>query len=722
MTTTTTFPCPNCSTTLESSLLACTSCGLRLVGPQASRLWQVNQQLTALRAESDHLIQALLAPPGPADTSAYAVGPYPAVHRGPQQRQPRAQLSGQQLLLGLGALLLLSAALFFVLVVWFVVGLAGQAAIMVAMTATAVAGSVVATKRRLPAAAETAAVIAAGLLTLDLAAAHWLNLAGLGDLAADAYSTGAGLLGGALLLGFDRLVPRRSDGETLRRVLVYRPAGTVMLAVAGWSATSALDPGDLAIVGLTLVLAAASGAGAFAAYRLDVRVPGLRMPWSALPFVVSAVLALATHALSGLAVGYDTSTPVAEVYAAFALLLVIPVAALVAARTIDLVRVGAIAWLVPVVGIPVIDAPRLALVAAAVVLSVVLTISATDRLVLPRRQWATAVTVVARAAQPVLFLLVLALSEEGAATGRLLMAGTDDAGIAQWWVPVVPAVAWAVPAVVAAVRTRSVLWVGLAETAVLAAAFTALRDSDAVVWWPVALLLVAANLGLAGICARRGAAWGLVELAAIGFGFVWATTAVLAGASESSYQLAIVLVTLGVLTLLYAATPGRLLFSYVGSLAITTGTGVLMAEADVTEIEAYTLPLVALLAAIGWVQWSRDHSLPTFVTMGPALTVAMVPTLLVAVGEGDSPRLLAVTAAGLLILVAGLSRQWQAPVTVGSAVLVVVAVTQGGPLMEYVPGWFILGAAGATLLAVGVAWERAVVAGRRANAWYAALQ
>ncbi len=321
-----------------------------------------------------------------------------------------------------------------------------------------------------------------------------------------------------------------------------------------------------------------------------------------------------------------------------------------------------------------------------------------------------------------LFLLVLVLSEDGADTGRMLMDGVSDSGTAAWWVPVAPALAWAVTSVLAAVRARSVLWVAMAETAVLATLFTALRDSDGVVWWPVALALVAGNLGLAGLCARRGDEQRPIEGTALVFGVIWSATAVLASASESGQQLATALITLGVLTLLYAATPGRLAFSYLGALSISAGISVLMSEADVTMIEAYTGPLALLLAAIGWVQWTRNAGLPTFVTMGPALTVALVPSLVVAVGEGSALRLLIVTAAGLLVLVVGLSRQWQAPVTVGGAVLVVVAITQGGPLMAYVPGWLILGLAGAALLTAGVAWERAVMAGRRASAWYGTLR
>jgi hypothetical protein len=142
----------------------------------------------------------------------------------------------------------------------------------------------------------------------------------------------------------------------------------------------------------------------------------------------------------------------------------------------------------------------------------------------------------------------------------------------------------------------------------------------------------------------------------------------------------------------------------------------------VETTEAYTAPLVLLLAAIGYVQWTRDKAMPTYLTMGPALAAALGPSLLTSLGEGDELRLAAVTAVAVAVVLVGLWKHWKAPVTAGGLVLVVVAITQGGPLIAYVPGWIILGAAGAALLAAGVAWEMAVVAGRRAATWFGTLR
>jgi hypothetical protein len=215
--------------------------------------------------------------------------------------------------------------------------------------------------------------------------------------------------------------------------------------------------------------------------------------------------------------------------------------------------------------------------------------------------------------------------------------------------------------------------------------------------------------------------WNGVDLVADLSGVLYAFTAVATTLDEpSATRCALVLITIGVLTLIYAASPGRLPMAYLGSLAISAGTALLSWKAGATAIEVYTGPLVVLLALIGFVQWHRNHATTTVLTMGPALSVAMGPTLLAGLA-GDQTRLVTVTLAAVVFLVAGLAARWKAPVTTSSLVLVIVAVTQGGPLIDYVPGWVLLGCAGASLLTVGVAWERAVLAGRRANAWYGGL-
>lgn len=774
------FPCPHCGTTLTPPVAACPACGIRLLGPQAARLWQVNQQLTALRSEADRLMADLLRPVGPVDHGqAGAPGapvgsvpgaasspgapagwtPYPDAPM-PAAPAPRRSLTGQQMLLGLGALLLLSGVSFFLAVVWFVVGLVGQAIIMVLLTAAAVASSAWATVRRLPAAAETAAVIATGLLALDLWAAHRLNLAGLGEVPGDVYWSVAGLLGAGLLLGFDRLMPRTAEGQPLRPILVYRPAATTMLAISGWSLFGVLDPGLLGSCAVALGLAVLSVVGVLVAKRIDRRQGPGAFPLSALPLLISALAATATYLLTGLALGYASDSSTAERYAAFGLLLLGPVLSFLAPSLANR-RVagqhvaeapvdpepaaagpatgapGRLTWLpvlgviglVPVLGIPLMDAPWWVLLVLAVVLAVVLSLDwLIARPLLRPAPWVDALAVVTWAAQPVLVLLVLVLAESGADSGQTLLAGAQDGVDRAWWWPVVPGVAWFASSTVAAIRERSAWWAVVAQVAALVTVFAAVRDAEEIVWVVAGLVACAASFALAGYArslpsTEQGLdAAEILDVSALVFAALYGAAAIASSLEESPWLEAAAFIAVGVLTLAYSGARDRLPLAYAGSALVTAGIGVLLNEADVNEIEAFTAPLVVLLGVIGWVQWRRDATAPTMLTMAPSLSAALLPSTWVAVADGGALRLLAVTALGVVALVVGLSRHWKAPVTVGTLVLAVVAITQGGPLIEYVPGWITLIGGGAVLLAVGVAWEQAIAAGRRTAAWYGALR
>jgi hypothetical protein len=163
--------CPDCRGTLDAAG-GCTSCGLRLVGPLAQRLYD-----TLLVA--DGLVAALRgAEPAP------AVAPLPS-H--PATPPPRSSDTGGRptvpvVLLGLGALCVLVAAAVFVGVAWGSLGLGGRAAVLAAATGllAAVAGAL--TRRRLWLGAGAVWSVVHLVLALDLFAARSADLAGLGTL------------------------------------------------------------------------------------------------------------------------------------------------------------------------------------------------------------------------------------------------------------------------------------------------------------------------------------------------------------------------------------------------------------------------------------------------------------------------------------------------------------------------------------------------------------
>ena len=249
--------CPDCRTGLQPDG-TCPGCGLRLAGPLAVDLWH-----TMLRA--DGIVERLratsvgapaVAHPGGAPTTpaAAAAGrPVGAVRPGtaPAGPSPRRLPSASVpvVLLGLGGLCLLVAAVVFVAVTWSSLGIGARTAILLGVTAVVAAAAAVVTRRGLRIAAETLWVVACGMLALD-----WLG----------AHSAG--------LLGLDRLDGRHVTG--IVGVLV----ATAGLAAVLWSARRNMRlvaPQVVAVLGVLVTLVAEAWAGPHPALADTVAVPVL---------------------------------------------------------------------------------------------------------------------------------------------------------------------------------------------------------------------------------------------------------------------------------------------------------------------------------------------------------------------------------------------------------------------------------------------------------------
>lgn len=191
------LPCPSCGAPLTGAP-ACDSCALPLTGPAAQQLWQVDQQLLAvdaqrarLLAERARLLAVLRAAPEPGTAGSLAAVParvpapptappvFPGIvavpQVGPAEWTPQRV---QNLLLGLGALLLAVAATVFAAVTYDRLGAGGRAAVLVGLTVAALAAVPVLLRRGLTASAETATGVALVLAALD---AYGLRTLGLGD-------------------------------------------------------------------------------------------------------------------------------------------------------------------------------------------------------------------------------------------------------------------------------------------------------------------------------------------------------------------------------------------------------------------------------------------------------------------------------------------------------------------------------------------------------------
>lgn len=236
--------CPDCATLLTPEPVACAACGLPLRGPLVERLWRLSLQAAQTLEQRQSVIDALrgrteIVPTGAANAGwgdapvTVAGGPPPA---GPGLAPPRPWASEdwpadaawtpgpraapqresvsprqiQQLLLGLGVLLLAVAALIFIVVAWGRIGTGGRTAILVAVTMASAAGSRLALRRELTSTAEALAVLTVGLLLLDAWGVREYEFLGTGDAAGDIYwaSVLAGLAAASLLV--TQAVPLRT--------------------------------------------------------------------------------------------------------------------------------------------------------------------------------------------------------------------------------------------------------------------------------------------------------------------------------------------------------------------------------------------------------------------------------------------------------------------------------------------------------------------------------
>src|SRR6478672_11593097 len=144
-----TIPCPACGRFLPEAPTACPGCDLPLTGPDAARLWQVDQSLAALQRERVSLIASLratvttpavLTAPSPAATASDAgSAPGTTTPAAPPTpvAAPRRSWTTQQTLLAVGVLLVLVAASIALAIAWFIIGRYGQMVVMGALTALA---------------------------------------------------------------------------------------------------------------------------------------------------------------------------------------------------------------------------------------------------------------------------------------------------------------------------------------------------------------------------------------------------------------------------------------------------------------------------------------------------------------------------------------------------------------------------------------------------------
>lgn len=820
--------CPDCRARLDPAG-TCTGCGLRLVGPPAAELWSRMQ-------EADRLIEQLRAAPVGAVTTVDGaptaaatlpsppLPPAPPRPAGPGRARPALpSVSVPVVLLTLGALCLLVAAIVFVAVAWGSLGLAAKTTILLAVTALFAVGAVAVTRRDLRFAAETLWLVVAGLVTVDLAAAYGADLLGLGRLS----ERDAVALVGATQLGLAIAVGAWASTTVLRRLhgmVLVAATGTALLAGAeAWTSEhnplavtlsvpviaalavavdrvsdqhlrpQAVVVGSASVVSwLVLVghgldrmttatahtwwtdlagwplLAAAGLAAVPALLPVVVTASARSIPeWTR---VVCAGASLVTLALFGVGPG-STATANLLTWATVSVLLA--AVAAVAPRVwawpaAALTAVALLAWSAWTLARPldVIDrvpttapadraqldlslpatfggpAPWTAIVAALVVGATAAGLlrhlpSPKARESAGRALIALGPGVLALGAttglvetEPTLLVAVLAwvgtlaLTAVMAATVRhhdvplaaallfsLYLAGTTfRLALPSHLLGAAVATAIGLTVAVAYARAQRTL---LSQALVpLLAASTVLSLGYAATHWPY---LAGGHANAAGLTLAGVATAGLLAARTVGRDPTSRLTieaaALLAGLVATAYPadptvVAMVLTVLGSAVAVVAiVNPDRDEAAWIGVALLGVATVIRVAE-DVRAPEAYTLPAAALLVGAGWWRLSKDPQVGSLRALASGLTLALLPSLLLALDEPVSLRGALVAAGGVAALAVGVARLWAAPFAAGAITTGVLAVRHLGPVVEGLPRWISLGSVGLVLLLVGVTWEQ----------------
>ena len=218
--------CPDCRSPLTIGSTTCAECRLELSGSLGlellATLTRADSLLAQMRQRSQ-LIATAAPAPRPAPTAA---APYSA--------PPVRSSSVPQILLGLGAVCLLAAALVFLAVTWSVMGVGGRTATLVGFTVTTGALTAWAARRGLRGAAEALGVVTLGLAVLDLYGAD--NAGWFGELTEAGMTT---LVGTALVAGglaaVSALGRTAAKGFTSGEVAVVLGAALVSIGLASQS-------------------------------------------------------------------------------------------------------------------------------------------------------------------------------------------------------------------------------------------------------------------------------------------------------------------------------------------------------------------------------------------------------------------------------------------------------------------------------------------------------
>jgi hypothetical protein len=137
-----------------------------------------------------------------------------------------------------------------------------------------------------------------------------------------------------------------------------------------------------------------------------------------------------------------------------------------------------------------------------------------------------------------------------------------------------------------------------------------------------------------------------------------------------------------------------------------------LATSAARPFELSTAPLALALIVCGVVTLHRDAQARSWPHLGVGVAVLLVPSLLADFGSTDLVRVITLGVLSVIVVVAAVALRWQAPLVVGSVVLIAHALAQSWPwiqgLYSAVPWWIWLGVGGIVLIAVAARYEHRV--------------
>lgn len=264
-----------------------------------------------------------------------------------------------------------------------------------------------------------------------------------------------------------------------------------------------------------------------------------------------------------------------------------------------------------------------------------------------------------------------------------------------------------------AVVVRSVLAVGSVLCAIVVACaagaslgWSAPQAAPVVLVVPAVTVLLGARLRVAAVALSLEAAGAFGALVAVGL------------AVPDAPFLALVLALCGVLAAGTAVRPERRpAAGYVAAVLFVLAAWVRLVASGVSDPEAYTLPVSVAAFAVGYLRRRGDPAASSWVAYGPALSMTMVPSLVVAWSDPGWLRPLLLGVAALVVTLVGARLRLQAPLVLGGSVLALDGLHELAPhvvqVFDTLPRWAFPALAGLLLLAVGATYEQRLRDARR---------